>query len=235
VTNIPTVCRRVVCQIGGFKEVREAIENSSVDLIATRVRAGILLFGSDVDAKAAFDSFGITEFDLHAIERRRLRYDSGERGLLREAIARALARDRQLNLIKQRGGDLLFPVDSTDKTWTPLGSIVGSLKGVVGNSGLRWHEGICLRLEWADERLWLLIEPRTVFEGIDNENRASAASFARERTVKRYNRQLNDLIDFWTRLLAGNGSKISALGITEGVDAGFALSTTNGFSRRVGV
>lgn len=235
VTTIPTVCRRIVCQIEGFKEVREAIKNANVELLATRVRAGVLLFGSDADSRAAFDSFGITQFDLHPIEQRRLRYDSGERGLLREAVSKAIERNRHLSLVRHRNSDFLYPIDSSDERWKPLGTIVGSLTGTVGKSDLRWHEGIGLRLDWADEKLWILIEPRTVFEGINDDNKATAASFVLERTVKRYNRQLNDLIHFWTNFLAGDGKTISSLGIAEGVDASFALSTTNGFSRRIGV
>ncbi len=54
---------------------------------------------------------------------------------------------------------------------------------VIGFPQLQWHEGIGIRLEWTDERLWLLVEPRTVFEGIDDESRGAAADFhARERS-----------------------------------------------------
>ncbi len=36
-----------------------------------------------------------------------------------------------------------------------------------------WREGIGIRLDWADDRLWILIEPRTVFDGITDENRGA--------------------------------------------------------------
>ena len=235
VTSIPTVCRKIECQIGGVKEVREAVEAAKVEVLVTRVRAGVLAFGSDADTRSAFESFGITDFDLHPIEKRRLRYESGEHGLLREAISRAFARNRQLELIRQRRRDLLFPSDCTDPIWGPLKSIVGTLTGTVGQSGLRWYEGIGISLGWAGERLWVLIEPRSVFVGIDDENKAAATDFARERTVRRYNRALNDLIDFWSHFLAGDGSPISALGISEGVDANFSFSPTSAFSKRIGV
>ncbi len=83
-------------------------------------------------------------------------------------------------------------------------------------------------------RLWLLVEPRTVFDGINAANRAAASDFARERTVRRYNRQLNDLVEFWTRLLCGHGGELRALGVGDGVDAVFRLSQTTAFSRRAG-
>ena len=65
---------------------------------------------------------------------------------------------------------------------------MGTLSGTVkGHPELRWREGIGTRLDWADDRLWLLIEPRTLFDGITDNNKVAAADFVRERTVKRYN------------------------------------------------
>ena len=90
ITEAPNVCRRVVCGIGGTAEVRSAIQMAAVDVLAARTRAGVLAFGSDSDIRRAFACHAITEFDVHTIEARRLRYDSGERGLLREAMTRAI-------------------------------------------------------------------------------------------------------------------------------------------------
>ena len=59
--------------------------------------------------------------------------------------------------------------------------------------------------------------------------------FARERAVKRYNRQLNDLIEFWAFFLAGDGGDLRALAIGDGVDAAFRLASNTGFSRRAQV
>lgn len=71
---------------------------------------------------------------------------------------------------------------------------VGALTGTVtGAPDLRWAEGVGIRLEWADERLWLLFEPRTVFQGITEQNRFVASDFSRERSVKRYNRHSTTL------------------------------------------
>ena len=112
-----------------------------------------------------------------------------------------------------------------------VGVLAGRVKGM---PELRWHEGVGIRLEWADDRLWLLIEPRTVFEGITVGNKAIAADFARERTVKRYNRQLNGLVGFWAKFLAGDGGDLQSLCIGDGVDAVFRLGADTAFSRRSG-
>jgi hypothetical protein len=232
-TTVPSVCRRVGCDIGGHAEVVTAIEQAAADILATRTRSGVLAFGADTDVRAAFAAHGIKEFDLHTIELRRLRYDSQERGLLRQALSQALARRHGLTLIRRRNTDLLAPADPTDTRWAPLKKLVGSLAGAIPkNPELKWSEGVGTRLDWGDDRLWLLFEPRTVMTGVTEENRSVATDFSRERTVRRYNTMLNELISFWAGLLAADGDELQALGITVGVDAVFKLGSDTAFSRR---
>lgn len=232
-TTVPSVCRRVGCDIGGHSEVVTAIEQAAADILATRTRAGVLLFGADTDVRASFSAHGIKEFDLHTIELRRLRYDSQERGLLRQALSQALARRHGLTLIRRRNTDLLAPADPTDTRWAPLKKLVGSLAGAIPNNPeLKWSEGIGTRLDWGDDRLWLLFEPRTIMTGVTEESRAASTDFSRERTVRRYNTMLNELISFWANLLAADGAELHALGVTAGVDAIFTLGSDTAFSRR---
>jgi hypothetical protein len=233
--QIPNVCRRLVCAIGGYTEIRAAVDSANVDLLIARTKAGVLGFGKDSDMRAAFDPFGITDFDLHTIEQKRLRYDSGERGLLREAFARAITRHRGMVAMRKRNAHLFVPADPNNARWQELRKQVGTLTGTVPKfPDLRWFEAIESRLEWADDRLWLLFDPRTAFEGITDANRAAATDFGRERTIKRYNRQLNSLIVFWASLLGGTREELRAFGIGDGVDAVFKLSTDTAFSKRVG-
>lgn len=236
VVQMPNVCRRITCGIGGYAEVRNAIERAHVDVLVARTRAGVLAFGADADLRAAFREYGITAFNLHIIDTRRLRYESGEHGLLRNALSRALGNQCVLDVIRQREKDLLAPINPQDNTWAPLRRLVGLLSGSVNRyAELRWREGISTRLGWADDRLWLLVDPCTVFDGVTDANKAAAADFARERTVNRYNRQLNNLIDFWASLLVGDGADMRALKASDGVNAIFRLSNTTGFSRRTGL
>ena len=233
VVSAPNTCRRVGCQIGGTAEVREAVDKAGVEVLAVRSRFGVLAFGADSDVRSAFDTYGITEFDLHALEIKRRRYESTERGLLRDALVQALRRYRSLDLISGHRR-YLAPANPQDVVWKTLQQLVGRLNGTVENhADLQWREGIAVRLDWADDQLWLLFEPRIIFEGTTDENRATAANFSRERTVRRYNRQLNELIDFWARHLAGNDDKIRALNVGDGIDAVFQLSSVTGFSRRI--
>jgi NAD-dependent SIR2 family protein deacetylase len=232
VVQVPTVCRRTICQVGGYAEVRSAIEQAGVDVLATRSKAGVLAFGADGDVRKAFEPYSITDFDLHTIEFKRLRYESAERGLLRQALTRAIVSTCGVDGFHRRSADLVAPNDPEAGAWAELRRLVGSLAGVVqDHPELHWREGVSIRLDWADDRLWLLIDPCTVFEGITQANKAFASDFARERTVRRYNRQLNDLIAFWAGCLA-QGDELRALGIGDGVDAVFRLSSDTAFSRR---
>jgi hypothetical protein len=43
----PTVCRRVVCSIGGYSEIAEAVEQAGVEILFARVQPGVLAFGAD--------------------------------------------------------------------------------------------------------------------------------------------------------------------------------------------
>lgn len=235
VKEMPTVCRLVSCEIGGWADVRDAVKAAGVDVAVARVRAGVLAFGADSDVRAAFEAYGVTEFDVHPLEVWRIRNESAERGLLREALSRALSRHRDLDVVHRRTSDLLVPKDPEQSQWAQLRGLVGPLYGTVAKyPDLIWREGCSVRLDWADDRMWLLFEPRTVFEGLGDENRTGAADFARERTVKRYNKKVNDLIEFWARLLAGDGEELRAFGCSAGLDAAFKLSPEIGYSWRVG-
>ena len=234
VVEAPSTCRRVVCGIGGTSEVRRAVEAARVDVMAVRSQTGVLAFGADTDVRTSFDAFGITEFDLHTLEIRRRRYESAERGLLRDALTTAIGRHRGLLASRRRRSDLLQPADPQDPLWQGLRALVGSLSGTVpDHPGLKWSEGVSTRLDWASDRLWLLIEPCTVFEEVSDRDRTAAADFARERNVARYNRALNELIGFWAQYLARDGEEMRALGVGHGVDAAYRLSSITGFSRRI--
>ena len=233
IIDAPNTCRLVECKIGGTAEVREAVQKSNMEIIAVRSRFGVLAFGTDSNVRATFESYGITGFDLHNLEAQRRLYQSTERGMLHEALIRAIKKYCGLSLAHGSHRNLV-PTNPHDRIWGPLRNLVGDLDGEIKeHDDLFWREGITIRLDWADDRLWLLIEPRIVFEGITDDNKAAAANFTRERTVRRYNQQLNDLIDFWAQHVSFGENEIRAFNIEDGVDAVFRVSRVTGFSRRV--
>lgn len=235
ITKLPTVCRLVVCSVGGAVDTRKAIADIGGSAIVTRVKAGVIGFGSNSCMKKAYGQYQITAFDLYAIDRKRLRYDSNERGLLKDALTAALVRERELVAIRHGSASILAPENPYAPTWKALGEIVGGpIAGVVKNhTELEWREGVEVSLGWANEQLWLLVEPRLAFFGIDETNKVLAADFAREKTANRYNSQLNGILSFWVEKLAGNGEEIHALGDGHDVDAAFQLTSATAYSWRI--
>ncbi len=96
--------------------------------MVARTRAGVLAFGADADVRLAFNAYSITYFDLHTIEAKKLRHDSGERGLLQDALAAAIGRSRSLTVVRKGSSDLLRPKLPGDSCWAALKKLVGNLQ-----------------------------------------------------------------------------------------------------------
>lgn len=225
----PVNCRKIVCEIGGGKDVREAVEAAEGKLVVARTRAGVLGFGSDEEFRRVFGPFGITEFGIATFEDHRLRYDSQERGLLRRALVTAVARTHGMDIRSRGTSDILSPQAPTDAVWQGLRDIVGAISGTVPKKrDIIWREGVGLRLDWASDQLWLLVEPRIVFDGGNEETKAITSDFARERTVRRYNQMLDKLIHYWSGRLAGEDLRTFAIG--DGLDAVFDIDRRSAHS-----
>ncbi|WP_340318066.1 SIR2 family protein [Rhizorhabdus argentea] len=225
----PTNCRKIVCGVEGAKHVRDIVEAAGSDLIVARSQAGVIGFGSDEEFRKVFGPFSISDFGLLTFEDRRLRYDSQERGLLRRALVAAIAKGASMDVRPRRSRDLLVPKEPLAQEWKALRDLVGPISGTVPKDRtITWREGVGLRAEWASDRLWLLLEPRILFDDDDEQKKAIRSDFARERTVRRYNPILDKLIEFWSRTCAGENMR--ALGIGDGIDATFTVGKRSAFS-----
>jgi NAD-dependent SIR2 family protein deacetylase len=215
----------------GKRSLREAVDAASAKLIVARTKFGVLGFGSDDEFRRALDPFSISEFGIATFEDHRLRYDSQERGLLRRALVAAIAREQEMDARPRGNSDLLAPQTPTDTSWKGLRDIIGGpINGSVPkHPEITWREGVGVRLDWASDKLWLLLEPRIVFNGGSEATKAITADFARERTARRYNPVLDKLIHFWSKRFAG--SDLRAFGIGDGVDAVFDIDSKSAFSR----
>jgi len=234
VLEAPTVCRLIDCKVGGTGEVRELVEKAGVDLIVGRRQCGVLLFGRNADALRVFERLGISRFDLHNIETRRLHYESAEHGLLYEAIVKAVCRVRPLLPRRRRGQWALSvdPIRSGDDILRPLKCAVKSICGNIG--GAMWSEAVQLTLECRMDRLWLVFEPTVWLDCPGDALPADAREFRRNRATGRYNSTWNDLVNAWAKILTGNETiaSLSTYDMADGIDAKFVISGVTGFSRR---
>lgn len=237
VTSYPAICRRVKCDIGGTSEVRQAVTDANADLIVGRTQFGVLAFGRDTEVTRTFEPFKISETGVQAIEVRRLRYESAELGMLYDALARAIARERPL-LVERRSRAWVARVDLTrlkDPSLQALSRACGSVTGTVPRTHLKWVEAVRLRIEHRWNRLWLLVEPSIWVEPTDDDALyLEGRDFIRSRLARRYNRPWNAVLDGWIMAIVGSQNKLRTLrafGIADGIDAAFVVSPGTGYSK----
>jgi hypothetical protein len=238
VVEFPSTCRLVESTIGGIRDVRAAVKTADAggEVLVTRTRAGVLAFGEDAALRRALAAHPVTRTDLHPIEASRLRWESGEHGLLAEALAHALARDRPLLVRRRRHQWVLVtdPKQQHHEDLAPVRAVSRSLVGRLPTGAGHWAEAVALRLDWRLDRLWLLIEPIIWLSRSDGPRPVKDMDFVRERRAKRYNQQSDELLAAWIGVLVGGDSlrRVTAFGGVDGVDAAFVVSETTAFSRR---
>lgn len=236
--SYPTTCRLISCEIDGTKAVRAAVESAKTDVLAVRSQAGVIAFGRDDDLRRTFEPFGITKFDLHSIQHDRLLNPGAERGLLYDAVVRALARELPLRPIRRGSQHFLLVAGQHDQDpkLQPLVKAVSRVWGKIPNTTLSWGEALAVHLNFSLDRLWLLLEPTVLGSKTeDSAEREARTEFVREKLATRYNKTWNALLDSWVTILSGGKPRwsISTFGLSGGVDALFEVHVTTGFSRRI--
>lgn len=238
IVSYPAICRLVNCDIGGWEEIRTAIEQAGANIEAQRIGAGVLAFGRDTDVRRTFEPHGIKTFETHAISPGRLAIETGERSLVRDALFRAVGRRPGLR-INRRGHTSLLIADSASigpETFNvnqvkPVDRVGGTVSGTT----IGWNEACAIRLDYRLDTLWLLLGPRVVLdvpEGTSAESVESAREFVRERRARRHNKAANAMLDGWIRLVVGDDPRLRlrAFDISDGIDAEFEIIRVSGFS-----
>lgn len=238
VSTYPVMCRLVECSIGGWKEIRAAIQASGLDIDAQRCRDGVLSFGRDTDVRSVFSKYGIKRFDMRAIAPGRLERETGERALVRDALFRAIGKRPGLSM--RRKGRVVYVLPDVSVIQPSIFNASGAksvdrIAGVVGSTGIRWTEACELRLDYRLDRLWLLLEPRVIAdipETATPDQIEQAREFVRGRRAGRHNRFANAVLDGWVKAIVGEEKSIRlrAFGISDGIDAEYEIARTTGFS-----
>jgi hypothetical protein len=232
----PTSCGAVDCEIGGYKDIHEAIQTTGARLIAGRIRrAGVIFFGPEEEARKAFSNHNIKSIAIYPIEPRRLASGSAELGLLYEAACFALSAPSSLMYIRRRSHHLLVipPNASGDPQFKPLFAALSEIAGNRGN--IQWSEGVEVYLEYHLQRFWLIIEPKIYFHLADDQKLSTEGKeFIRERLARRYNPIWNKLIDAWMKVLTKGNTTLNfeAFSSLPGFKASFKLDSVTAFSRR---
>jgi hypothetical protein len=170
-------------------------------------------------------------------------------GLLNEAVVRALAWDRPLRgRFTSRGHRILVWPDGSEDSqslFEPLLAAYGSPLTGTFERERTWREGVDVRLDWRLGRAWLLFEPWTWVDRPPHEERPNgqrrsrfagpdaAASWVRERWVKRRNEIWAAAIAAWAEILVpGETASFSAPQIDNSrlVAASFTIGKPTAYS-----
>ncbi len=236
-TSFPTICRVLEADVGGMKDVKELVKASGREIIAVRRKVGVLAFGGDADIRAAFEARKISRWDIHSIDPDRLAFDSMELSLLYEALIRALKRERGLLSFKRQGHFIaaIDPKKADEDQYNGLKNAVGDITGRIVSAGVWWSEGIAIRFDMRQGRLFLVFEPTTAVENLPSRRVSEEVKeHHRKRAAVRYNRKWNNLLDAWSSVLTDDQpiGRLSAFGAGEGIDAIFEFNRRTSFSRR---
>jgi hypothetical protein len=207
----------------------------------------VLGFGVPRHWLAALAEYGPSAVEIIRLEPGIDQPASNVHGLLYEALARALARDRPLRFrLRRRGHHLVLsppegeplPPDLLSLKQAYGGQLTGSFKG------RRWSEGVRLRLEWQHDRLWLVFAPWTFVDRPDPVNADPeelargfhpdpAAAWVRERWFTRRNNVWAAALAAWADILVGDTQvSLHALNLDDpsAVNASFTVARQTAYS-----
>ena len=253
VQSIPSMCKLIQCDIGGDKEVKKAIEDTQANVIAKRIKRGVIAFGSDIEIKKAFRGFGIKSIEIYPIDINRLNFSSGEYKLVLEALCLAIGRQTGFKIEKRRGEKYLvanenFPTYTFNKI---IDCAVSSLSGTVPSTSVKWQEACKIDLDYKFGKLWILLTPRTLLSFTENtteQEKSKAKSFVRERTAPKkqpstgrfvgYNYIAASILSGWISAISqnveGGSINLSSFDIDDGLNPQFDVSVDKVVSGRCG-
>jgi hypothetical protein len=259
VLSLPTLALRIqLDEPVTITRVRELVREAQVRCIVAGAVRELAAFGANADVERAFRSVGGRITGTIVLDPDK---DSWARGLLYDALVRALCRGRPLFVrLRRRGHSLIvrsvYP-DGKPEVAVRREQQLAELKraystaltGTIPELGFPFNEGVQIRLEKLSGRWWCAFEPFTYVELPRQEEDeagstdllfqnlgrgAPAIDWRRERWATRYNRTWAQIIAAWAKMLAGAGdSPLLALGLKsdEGLDAEFRLSPITAWSR----
>ena len=254
VNTYPTTCKLVDSDLhGGYKLIQEEIKNTEANIVARRIKKGIIVFGQDQEIKKAFKKHNVKRIQVYGIDQERLSYPSEESKLVFDAFCKALSRHTNLTM-EERRDDKYLVADKSEINIaifnTLASSAVADTEGIVPRTNIKWVEACKIKLDYKLNRYWVILEPRILLY-IENECKeediTKAKSFIKERTAPRwsqgskvptgYNQVMGSILAGWILIIKSeaNASSISlpVLGINDNLDPAFEISFNTVISGKI--
>lgn len=248
VISTPHTIYQFEADIGGISDVKNVLRNTK-NVIATRIRGGVLAFGDRDEIAEAFKIKDKSEITIQPFKVKN--YKTSEMFLFYQMLELIFCRSLPL-LSYQSGGGLTLYIDPDRRDLKSLSYLTQSLvsrtdtsptiRGKTPGLGCYWSESIKLRLEEKMGALWLFVTPSVFVQDHapdwSNPKYIQQEEFRKKRLGFRYNKQFSNLLEGWCRCLGLDrnlsGSsfvKISAFSKEISVNPVLEISTVSGFSR----
>lgn len=232
-----------------WNDLRLARDDTKGQLILTKTDA-VLCWGE----RKTVD--GVFKEDLSSVEPYDLPEDISApenlhiKGLIEEALCRALARGKPLLARTTRASSFLIadPHAEDQGALDPLFEVVGKESGIITGlfapvtedhptpEKVTWAEAVRVSVDCKDGKVWLLIDPDIWIW--PPRARKIAANFMDQRRSDRYNKKYNELLDAWVRVILDTDkrdSEVSLSAFDHGSDTEnpvFRIGSRTAFSRR---
>jgi hypothetical protein len=238
-TKFPVTARLFKCSAGNTKEIKEFIKTTKADIVAIRKQHGIVGFGADSEFQKAFESYGDFKLDTFEIHEKHLGYDDSTiKGLLTQAIGRALALDRPLQYVKRRTKHFLIP-NYKDRENPIFGDLKkelgGRIHGNIPGTKIVWMPCLEISLQYKMSTAYVLVVPSILATKSENpDERKQIAPFIKELMARWYNDKFNSILSHWISILFGNQNEILLNSFeqnTKGMNASFELQRRTAFTK----
>ena len=208
---VPTNCGYVsLSGIKTYAELKKRVSKVRPDAV-TAYMDNVLFWGSVDGVKKLCIQPHEAKFEQKSLAIKDCKDSTILRAFLINALSSSLVEGKPHLQLRKREGIYYIVVNHLHRGNEALAELrnvlacKGELNSVAGQvNDLRdtdWAEAVSLRLNFCDERLWLLLRPDIWISPMKNRERA--IKFLRDRRISRYNDKTYKLLDAWIAILFG--------------------------------
>lgn len=205
ILEFPATARLAKCQAGNTKEIKGLLKQNDADILAVRKNSGVVGFGPDSIFENVLRTYGNIQMDVFSItEKMLIDEDPSIKGLITEALVKAVCRDRPLKYRKKRESYVILPDPKKieDPVFKQLKGELSSLFGKIPGSNSSWIACLEISVQVKFSKVLLIAKP-SILSSISqtDSDRFTNAAYIKEATARWYNTKFQTLFDSWIDIL----------------------------------
>lgn len=218
IIKYPLECKLVDCEIGGNKEIRNAIETTNSNIVAIRKKIGVLAFGEDREIQKAFNKNNIKSIERYELARDILKDGKQELNLLYQLLVKCF--ENNVPVVGKYKHNAYFLIIDKTKLQSQVFAqwYIGQKPfsdyyyGNIPYTNINWSQAIKIHLEFRYNKLWLIMEPTIWIDSIpfnDEELYNKIKIFINNKLSTRFNLASNQILNAWIEFLIGKNKNKS--------------------------